>query len=168
MLTDCYVVIHLEEKERDNLPCSIYLTTAVGKSSCLPPPLNWVSVCGTTWEVKAQKQMKIREAQQPSPLKYLARGAPDTLLDVPPNCFRCRTIISPSWQVSIICNSSLLKVVFCDRERLFMLALLLHAATLYMPYQISVISQMTGACLNKFYRGQELVDEGARSSGSIW
>lgn len=49
-----------------------------------------------------------------------------------------------------------------------MLALLLHAATLYMPYQISVISQMTGACLNKFYRGQELVDEGARSSGSIW
>lgn len=60
------------------------------------------------------------------------------------------------------------KVVFCDRERLFTLALLLHVATLYMSCQIFVMSQMTGACLNKFYRGQELVDEGARSSGSIW
>jgi len=49
-----------------------------------------------------------------------------------------------------------------------MLALLLDVATRYMPCQIFVMSQMTGACLNKFYQGQELVDEGARSSGNIW
>lgn len=48
------------------------------------------------------------------------------------------------------------------------MALLLHIAALYMSSQIFVMSQMTGVCPNEFYRGHELVDEEAHSSGSIW
>lgn len=61
-----------------------------------------------------------------------------------------------------------LKEVFCDRKGLFTWVLLLHVVTLCTSCHISVMSQMTGTRLTKFYRGQRFIDEGAHSSGSIW
>lgn len=73
-------------------------------------------------------------------------------------------ITAPGWQAPASC----LEVAFCDRKGLLSLPLLPHVVTLYTSCRISVMSQMTGACLAKFYRGQKFLDEGARSGGSIW
>lgn len=147
---------------------SWYRTTAIIRSSCLPPLLNQAWVWDSTWVVKAQTRLcGITGAHQPRTV--WAGVYPKTFFWMQtPDCLRCRSITLPWWQASIPRHSSLLEVVCCDRGRLFALPLLLHTATPFISCQISAICQMTGVCLNKFYQGQELVDEGAHSSGSIW
>lgn len=166
--TDRLLCCDLSGTETSSQFTSWYHTTAVIRSSYLPPLFNQAWVWENTRVVRAQTRL-CGDHRSTSALHCVGRDVPWYLSWMQtPDCLHCRSITLPWWQASIPRHSSLLEVVFCDRGRLFARALLLHIAALYMSCKIFVIYQMTGACLNKFYRGQELVDEGAHSSGSIW
>lgn len=161
-----FAVIYLEQKHQASLPCGVIPQQPSDHPVCLRYLIKHESERALEWWRHRHDCGGSQEHISPS----VGAGIhPDTFFGIQTlDCLRCRSITLPWWQASIPDHSSLLEAVFCDRGRLFALALLLHIATLYMSCQIFVICQMTGACLNKFYRGQELVDEGAHSSGSIW